>query len=164
MDYSIFVSAHGDRRAGTSKGTFVLPRGVNLYFYTDDAALLKGRAGMDIEDCLTTPSLDEDLVKANVKTLHQSLECVPNYIATGSHSNDRAFQMKTGVYYVGSPKGNPPALRLRNHQQVRLSDIIYSFHKVNSSFPTDVFWLCCRAAPQNSNRTFDVSSDNFSLV
>ena len=135
-----------------------------MYFYTDDAVLLKGNMGMAVEDRLTTPALDVDLVRAHVKNTHQPFEIIPNYTAYGSHGGDPAFQFQTGTYYVGSAKNAAPALALNDGQQMKLGDIISAFTMANNTAPAEVFWLCCRAVPQNSNNTVEVSVDAFGLI
>jgi len=91
----------------------VVPLYVNLYFYTDDAVLLKGNMGMAVEDRLTTRSLNTDLAKAKVKTVHPAFAIVPNYTEYGSHAGDTAFQFQTGVCCVGTAKGSPGGTRVK---------------------------------------------------
>ncbi|MGF1721394.1 hypothetical protein L4D20_15245 [Vibrio kyushuensis] len=163
MAYDIFISAHGGRGDGTSKGTYVVPAGVRIHVFTGDDVLLKGAAGMNMEDMLTLPGYDLGKVKASVSKVYEEYETVPNYTATGSYSGDPAFQFDTGVYYVGSQKHGAPALPMGNGQNIRLGDIISLFRK---TFPglVDVYWLCCRAAPQNSNNNTYESVDSFGIV
>lgn len=60
-------------------------------------------------------------------------------------------------------KNSAPALALNDGEQMRLGDIIGAFRKDYAGM-TDVFWLCCRAAPQNANLTHDVSVDFFGIA
>jgi len=163
MAYSIFITAHGGRGSGTSKGTYVVPPGVSIYAFTDDSVLLKGGAGMAIEDRLTTPGLNVNMVRNSASKVYEAFDIVPNYTAFGSHGGDPAFQFDTGAYYVGAAKNSAPALALNDGEQMRLGDIIGAFRK-NFTGMTDVYWLCCRAAPQNSNSTHDVSVDFFGIT
>jgi hypothetical protein len=163
MAYSIFITAHGGRGSGTSKGTYVVPPGVSIYAFTDDSVLLKGGAGMAIEDRLTTPGLNVSTVRNSASKVYGAFDIIPNYTAYGSHGGDPAFQFDTGAYYVGTAKNSAPALALNDGEQMRLGDIIGAFRK---KFPgmTDVYWLCCRAAPQNANSTHCVSVDAFGIT
>lgn len=161
MPYGIFVTAHGGRGTGTAKGTYCVPPGANLKFFTDDAVLLKGNIGMAIEDRLTRPALDLDVVRGAVQKTSDPFETIPNYTAFGSHNGDPAFQFQTGVYYIGSQKNDPPAMALNHGQQIRLSEIIAAFKKANGSVPAEVYWLCCRAVPQNSNNAEEVDATFF---
>ena len=163
MAYSIFITAHGGRDAGTSKGTYLVPPGVNVHCFTGDAVLLKGNIGMAIEDRLTAPALNIDVVNNSVTKTYTAFELMPNYTAFGSNHADPAFLFDTGVYYVGSQKNDPPSLAIGDGVQIQLGDVIAQYRR---NFPdlTDVYWLCCRAAPQNSNNPVDVDDGAYGLI
>jgi len=163
MAYSIFITAHGGRGQGTSSGTYLVPPGVNVHCYTDDAVLLKGGMGMAIEDRLMMPALDIATVQACVTKSYAPYDMMPNYTAFGAPSSDAAFQMATGSYYVGQTKGEAPSWAIGAGQKMRLSDIIAGYRKLASGL-TDVYWLCCRAAPQNANNSEDVDLDAFGMI
>lgn len=163
MAYSIFISAHGDRTAGTPNGTYLVPPGVNIYFYTGDEVLLKGNAGMAFEDSLTGQSLDIGSVKRSATKVYTPFETVPNYTAYGAEDDDPAFQFDTGAYFVGSEKGAPPSLRLSGDQEIQMGELIGKY-RMKFQGLKDVFWLCCRGAPQNCNNRIDVDEGQWGII
>lgn len=163
MAYSIFITAHGGRDGGTAKGTYVVPPGVNIHVFTDDAVLLKGGIGMAIEDRLTRPALDVAIVNNSATKVYNPFDLIPDYTAYGTHAGDPAFQFATGVYVVGTVKGAAPALPLADGSRAQLGDIIRAFRKAAPGL-TDVYWLCCRAVPQNSNNTEEIDDGQYGLI
>jgi len=162
MGYGIFITAHGGRGQGTSQGTYVVPPGVHIQCYTDDAVLLKGSIGMKIEDRLMMPSLNIASVRKHVSKTYKPFDIMPNYTAFGAPDTDGAFQMETGAYFIGQKKGKSPILPIGEGEKMKLGDIIGKFRKAKEGL-VEVYWLCCRAAPQNANNTSDVSVDAFGI-
>lgn len=163
MPYSIFITAHGDRGAGTELGANLVPPGVTIHCVTGDAVLLKGDVGMAIEDRLTLPALDVPTVQAAATKTYTAFDMIPNYTAYGAGAADPAFQFATGVSCVGTQKNDPPALALNDGASLRIADVIGRFRKLYAGL-TDVYWLCCRAAPKNANNTIDVDDGAFGLI
>lgn len=161
--YSIYISAHAHREAGTKTGTYVIPPGVNLYVYTADNTLLRGDHAAVIQKWLTAGSLDIEKAKSKASRVYKQFELIPNYIASGALPADLAFKKKTGIYYVGSDRDSPPAYHLRYKDSYTLSDIIGNFRAVDRRL-CDVFWLCCRGAPQNSNNNDIRAKGLFTLL
>ncbi|MEJ6710292.1 MAG: hypothetical protein QNK92_16110 [Amylibacter sp.] len=118
---------------------------------------------MAIEDRLTAPGLDVDMVKNSATKTYNAFEMMPNYTAFGSSAADPAFQFATGVYYVGSQKNAAPSLAIRDGAKMQMGEVIAKFRKLYPGM-TDVYWLCCRAAPQNSNNAVEVDDGAYGLV
>lgn len=161
--YSICISAHGHRKAGTKTGTYVIPPGVNLYVYTADNTLLRGDHADTLQKLLTAGSLDIKKAKSLASRVYKQFELIPNYIACGALPGDLAFAKKPGIYYVGCDKDSPPAYQIRYKDSFPLSEIIGNFRKEDKRL-RDVFWLCCRAAPQNSNNNDIMAKGLFTLL
>lgn len=96
---SYAVLTHGDRAAGTSTGTYVLPPNVTVYFFTADTLLLNSAGGEIIEDNLLTAHPNELGVRAVAAEVKKGWDTIPNYTATGDAAG--VFRYATGVYRVG---------------------------------------------------------------
>ena len=137
-----FVSAHGARGTGTSTGTFVVPKGLEIHFYCADATVLPNSLAIPLYNDLTRPIGYGRICDTFVKRIAKQLEQVPNYIAYGAEhlgvNADPVFKgYPTGVYEVGK---NIPKLAIPAGAQMKLSEIIYA-KKPNL---TGCFhWLCC---------------------
>jgi len=162
MGYAIFITAHGGRDAGTSHGTYLVPPGVKIYFYVKDGELMRGDTGSKVEDTLTKPKLNINMATKAAKYVYKPYDIIPNYIAYGSDISDPAFQFATGIYLVGSSKGQPPHIEIEDGGKEYLSDIV-AYYRENHPGLVRVYWMCCRATPQNSNATVDVSTGTFAM-
>jgi hypothetical protein len=123
---------------------------MNIYVYVEDAVGLRADVGMALEDKLTMPSLDIPGAQAKATTVYKPYDIMPNYTLFGADHTDPAFQFATGVYYVGASKGDAPAWPVGDGQKEKIGDIVSAFRKAHAGL-TDVFWLCCRSAPDNAN-------------
>jgi hypothetical protein len=172
---SVAVSCHGGRGSGTSSGTYVIPKGVTIYFFTDDAINLNGGAGWTdssgqrqasgatwLEDLLLTTHPDEETVKRFATEVKREYETIPNYHASGATDTDPAFTYPTGLYWVGSDPAGGPFYRVAHNQSHPISWIIGG-GSVGGVTSTTFYWLCCRYAPRNSNNTVSVNVGTFGL-
>lgn len=146
---SYVVISHGGRDEGTKTGTYVVPKGVKVYFFTEDEELLNAGADL-IEDALLTDSPDEQGVQAVAAETYSQYETLPNYTATGA-STGGAFRHEPGVYLVGKTPDSGPVIPLPHGVRKRLSDIIGG-QGSGGVLGNNIYWLACRAAPFNANR------------
>lgn len=172
---SLVVSCHGGRGAGTSTGTYVVPKGVEIYFYTDDTVNLDGGASWIedgeavadgatyLEGLLLTTDPDEDTAKDLKFEVKRGFDTVPNYEASGARAGDPAFTYPTGLYWVGSDPGRGPAMPIHHGNRYRLSEIL-SLRGVGGIVAPTIYWLCCRYSPRNSNNTKSVNLGEFGLM
>ncbi len=162
---SLVVSCHGGRGAGTSKGTYVVPKGVKIYFFTDDTVILsEGQSWTDdagdrqssgatwLEDLLLTTAPDELTVQKYATEVKKQFETIPNYVASGAADDDPNFTYPTGLYWVGADPNNGPCFRVPHGREYRLSQIIGGAGS-GGVISTTIYWLCCRYSPRNSNNT-----------
>lgn len=145
----VVVTGHGGRGAGTSKGSYVVPKGVTIYFFTKDHTVLYEGASDILMDnlCVNHPrAVAVRNAAVDVKTEYES---VPNYVCYGT--ND--FRDASGVYRVGTNRTAGPMVAIPNGTEKRLSDIVGGSGK--GIVGSRIYWLCCRAAPDNSNNIDD---------
>lgn len=138
-----FVSAHGGRGAGTSTGTFVVPRDLEIHFYCADGTVLQNSLAIPLYRDLTRPIGYGRICSSFVKRIARPFETVPNYIAFGAeHQGPNADPVflgyPTGVFRAG---GNQPSLPIPAGRQMRLSEIVYSR---KPHLTGRLHWLCCR--------------------
>ncbi len=138
-----FVSAHGGRDAGTSDGTFVVPKGLEIHFYCADGQLLSNSLAIPLYRDLTRSTGFGRVCSSFVKKVARPFQTVPNYTAFGAaHSGpgaDPVFQgFPTGVYRAGK---QTPCMAIPDGNQMRLSDIVYARRPHLSGV---LHWLCCR--------------------
>lgn len=143
------VISHGGRDVGTKLGTYVVPKGVNIFFFTEDEQLLNAGADL-IEDALLTPNPDELGVQSVAAEKFSEYETLPNYTATGA-STGGAFRHPPGVYLVGQSSDAGPVIPMPRGVKKRLSDIIGGA-STGGVLGNNIYWLACRAAPINANR------------
>lgn len=145
-----FVSAHGGRNAGTSTGTFVVPKGLEIHLYVADGGLLENSIAIPLYRDLTRPIGHGRVCPTFVKRIAPALDTVPNYIAFGAeHQGINADPVflgyPTGIYQVGK---QTPSLPIPDGQQMKLSEIVYS---KKPHLTGSLHWLCCREN-MNPNR------------
>lgn len=172
---SLVITAHGGRGAGTSTGTYVVPKGVKIYFFTDDTLIMseggqwtdasgqvRKHGAMYLESLLMTTHPDELTVQGLATEVKKEYDTVPNYVASGAPASDPNFTHPTGCYWVGSDPAGGPAIAIPDGIEYRLSQLIGggSGGGVNSN---TIYWLCCRYSPRNSNSNAitGVSGDTF---
>ena len=138
-----FVSAHGSRKAGTAQGTFVIPKGLEIHFYTADGTALDNSLAIPLYADLIRSVGAGRIAGSFVKQVKKAYQVVPNYIAHGAaHTGPNADPVfrgyPTGVYTVGRPR---PNLAIPAGTTKLLSDIVYARkpHLVGV-----LHWLCCR--------------------
>ena len=149
----IVIAGHGDRGIGTPAGTYVVPKGVTIYFFTSDSQVLYDSAA---------ELLTKNLCRNHPKTIaiqklavqkgevKREFETVPNYTCYGTDD----FNDPTGVYIVGQPMSAGPAIPIPDGQEKRLSDIIGGCSN-GGVIGSNIYWMCCRASPDNSNNIDD---------
>jgi hypothetical protein len=150
----VVVTGDGGRGAGTSTGTYVVPKHVIIYFFTMDGQLLNEDGSDVILDSLCTNSPNEAGVQRLATERKRQYSTVPNYICSGSNK----FRDPTGVYAVGLPVSHGPILAIPYGMEKRLSDIIGG-GSGGGAIGTRVYWLCCRAKPPVANKTsFEIAT------
>lgn len=151
----------------------VVPPNVNLYFFTQDTIDMDGgqewrsrsgrrmaSGGALIEALLLRNNPDEDRVK-RMNTEHiKPFQSIPNYQIVGEVHPHPAFKNPTGLYQVGQRPGQGCLGRIQSGESGYLSDVLFSLPK---DVDFDVYWLCCRHAPTNSNNTSAFKKGNFGL-
>jgi len=145
---NVVITGHGGRKSGTSKGSYVIPPGVTVYFFTKDKQLLNSDGSDLIMDNLCCDHPREQAVRNIAVEVKTAYETIPNYIAYGT--ND--FRDPTGAYEVGQPVSNGPFSPITNGTQKYLSDIIGG-QSSNGVIGSHIYWLCCRDAPITTNST-----------
>lgn len=166
---SMVITAHGGRGAGTSTGTYVVPKGVTIYFFTDDALIMSEggqnpdgsmHGAMFLENLLMTTHPDELSAQGFATEVKRAFDTVPNYTASGAAATDPNFTHPTGCYWVGNDPANGPCIPMQEGVEYRLSQLIGGGGAPNSPV---FYWLCCRYSPRNSNnmRVVGSSSDTF---
>lgn len=142
---SYAVLTHGDRAAGTSTGTYVLPPNVTVYFFTADTLLLNSAGGEIIEDNLLTAHPNELGVRAVAAEVKKGWDTIPNYTATGDAAG--VFRYVTGVYRVGQDPAAGLIIPIPAGTSRRISEIIGG--QSRGALGLHIYWLACRAAPIN---------------
>lgn len=145
----VVVTGHGGRGVGTSVGSYVVPRGVTIYFFTPDQSVLYAGASDILMDNLCVNHPRAVAVRNAAVDVKTEYETVPNYVCYGT--ND--FRDASGVYRVGAARTVGPMVAIPNGTKRRLSEIIGG--SGNGIIGSRIYWLCCRAAPDNSNNIDD---------
>ncbi len=140
---SYAILTHGGRGEGTSKGTYVIPPNVTIYFFQPDTQLLNSGGGEIIEDNLLTLAPNELGVRAIAHETKTQWETIPNYEATGDANG--VFRYPTGVYRVGQDPAAGPVIPIPAGTSRRISDIIGG--QSGGVLGLHIYWLACRAAP-----------------
>jgi len=138
-----FISAHGGRGAGTSTGTLIVPKDLEIHFYCADGQLLSNSIAVPLYQDLTRPTGHGRVCSTYVKRIARPYENVPDYIAFGAQHQgpnaDPVFRgYPTGVYQVGK---QTPSLPIPAGQTMKLSEIIYS---KKPRLTGRLHWLCCQ--------------------
>lgn len=142
----VAITGHGGRQVGTSFGSYLVPPGVTIYFFTKDAQLLNTEGSDHIMDKLCTAAPDMEAVKALAVETIGPFSTVPDYVCYGSSD----FRDPTGVYRVGQAASSGLWMAIAPGTQKRLSDIIGGGSS-GGVIASEVFWLCCRDAPHSTN-------------
>jgi hypothetical protein len=151
---NILVTAHGGRMSGTSLGTYVVPKGVTIYFFVKDGQLMNSDASDVIMDNLCTANPNEAAVQALAVDVKRQYENVPDYIASGTDD----FRDPTGIYTVGQSIATGLYAPIQNGSQFRLSEIIGG-QSSGGVIGSVIYWLACRAKPQSwNNWSVDVAT------
>jgi hypothetical protein len=143
---NVVILGHGGRGAGTATGTYVVPPNVTVYFFEDDTHLLNTDGILEILPFLLTRHPNELVAQAAAAEVKRAFESVPNYVVEGNLD----LPYDSGVYVVGQPPEAGPALTVHPGTQKHLSDLIGG-QSQGGAIGNSVYWLCCRAAPTNSN-------------
>ena len=144
---------HGGRGEGTAQGTYVVPPNCTIRFFEKDGQLLNMAGAGVLLDWLLR---DNPLVaQANAEVVQSfgQYETVPDYEITGDANAAAACQVPaTGIYIVGRPKANGPAITLATGLTRRLSALVGS--KAKSALGMNIYWMCCRNVKSqiNSNK------------
>lgn len=147
----VVVTGHGGRGGGTAAGSYLVPKGVAIYFFTGDHSVMYSGASDTIMDMLcTTKHYHPNKVRAAAVQKVEGGQTCPNYTCFGT--ND--FRDKSGVYQVGLSRSKGPMLAIPDGKTKRLSEIIGGASS-GGVIGRYVYWLCCRAAPDNSNNIND---------
>lgn len=143
---SYVIICHGGRGTGTSAGTYVIPKGVKIHFFTEDGVNMNSAGGkLLISALLDKHPAELDVQKAAVETKGQ-YETIPNYNAAPGGAE---FPVPTGVYRVGQgPKAGGPVVPIT--KRTRLSDIIGG-GSGGGVLGNDIYWLACRAVKLGAN-------------
>lgn len=139
------IYAHGGRDAGTATGTYIVPKGVTIYFFEKDEQYLYNNAAKVIMNTLLTGHPDEAAVQAIAKETKTAYQSVPNYQASGDPNI-----AGMGVYLVGLEPAVGQLVAIPAGTKKRMSDIIGGSGRGGVLGDT-IYWLACRAAPTNSN-------------
>jgi hypothetical protein len=146
---SYVIICHGGRGEGTSSGTYVVPKGVTIYFFTADGVNMNGQGGSVLVNALLDPHPAELDVQALAEEVKKEYETVPNYQAAPGGPE---FPVPTGVYLVGQgPAAGGPVIAIDS--VTRLGDIIGGGSS-GGSLGNNIYWLACRAKPITAN-SFD---------
>lgn len=148
----IVVTGHGGREVGAFKGTYVVPKGVTIYFFTNDNTVLYAGASDKLMDNLCRNHPNPLRVQGAAVEIKREFEIIPNYICYGTDD----FRDPSGAYEVGRRRNLGPTLPIPNNTQKYLSDIIGGAGG-RGVIGSNIYWLCCRAAPDNSNNIDDNS-------
>jgi len=146
---SVVITGHGGRGIGTSRGSYLVPKGVTIYFFVNDEQVLYAGASDKIMSFLCTKHPSEIDVRKIATDVRSEYQTCPNYICYGT--ND--FKDPSGVYLVGKSAKGGPVLSIPDGTEKRLSEIIGG--SGGGVIASSVYWLCCRAAPDNSNNIDD---------
>lgn len=154
-DYVIF--GHGNRNAGTERGTFVVPKNCSIHFFERDGQLLNMAGARTLLGWLLSDHPFLQYVKDNeVVESFAAYETVPNYLFTGdAKAAEICGVPATGVYRIGQPASNGPVIPMATGRRFRISDFI---GKRDNAFGNNFYWICCRAAQTNSNNTDRVTA------
>ncbi|MBR0679935.1 hypothetical protein GXW74_05510 [Roseomonas eburnea] len=142
----VVVTGHGGRGPGTSFGTYLVPPGVTIYFFTRDGQLLNSEASDPLMDLLCRQAPDEATVRAAATEVKTAYSTIPNYVCFGT--ND--FRDPSGVYLVGEDSGAGLVIPVPDGSEKRLSDIIGGGSS-GGAIADEVYWLCCRDKPGITN-------------
>jgi hypothetical protein len=145
----VVITGHGGREGGSSTGTYVVPKGVTIYFFTPDHSVMYAGASDKMMDYLCAKHTYRRRVQAAAVQVKKEFDILPNYICYGT--ND--FRDPSGVYLVGKNRSEGPILSIPDKTQKTLSEIIGGAGK--GVIGSNIYWLCCRAAPDNSNNLDD---------
>jgi hypothetical protein len=154
----VVITGHGGRTGGSSTGSYVIPKGVTIYFFTGDHTVMYAGASDKIMDMLCAKHTYRRKVQAAAVQVKKELETIPNYICY--ETND--FRDASGVYLVGRNRSHGPIMSIPDKTEKRLSEIIGGSGK--GVIGSNIYWLCCRAAPDNSNNiddNMDVATGTF---
>ena len=145
----VVITGHGGREGGSSTGTYVVPKGVTIYFFTKDHTVMYSGASDKIMDYLCAKHTYRRRVQAAAVEIKKEYDVIPNYICYGT--ND--FRDPSGVYEVGRSRSKGPIRSIPNNTQKTLSEIVGG--SKTGLIGSNIYWLCCRAAPDNSNNIDD---------
>jgi len=142
--------AHGIRSGGTSGGTFVVPKGLDIHFYTQDEEVLWSDDAFLVIEALTKGQYVFPYHRWFLTESAAPYSQVPNYIAQGSQTipklpkYDSTFRGNpTGLYML--PQWRPIHF-LGHGTKITLEEVIYGIeHQGAEKHMTgELHWLCCR--------------------
>jgi hypothetical protein len=120
-------------------GTFVVPVGTTIYFFSPPDSLLESRYSDFFMGQLCT-DLISPTAEAYVRALSIEVapegELVPNHVATGSAF---AVDAPSGIYRVGQPASNGPVIRLLDGVSRTLKDLVSGISD-GGSIGAHVYW------------------------
>ena len=134
---NVAIYCHGGRKVGTSMGTYMVPPGVTLYFFTEDTEAMKTNWATYFLERLCRQAPEEEMVKRYAFEIKRAWETVPNY----QLKPDAQFRHPTGVYVVGQNVGAGPAVPING--PTWLSDIIGGAGR-GGPIGSEIYFLACR--------------------
>lgn len=147
---AVVITGHGGRETGSYVGSYLVPKGVTIYFFTPDNTVMYSGASDRLMDRLCRNHPTPDRVEKYASEVKREFTTVPNYICYGT--ND--FRDPSGVYLVGRRRNLGPIVPIPNNTQRFLSDIIGGASS-GGVIGNKIYWLCCRAGIDNSNNIDD---------
>lgn len=145
---NLVLYAHGGRGAGTATGTYVIPRGVTVYFFEKDKEFLYDSAAKIIMNTLLSAHPNELAVQGISKESKGQFESIPNYEASGDPNI-----AGMGVYLVGTPMATGQLYAIPYGTTKRISEIIGGSGSGGVAGNV-IYWLACRDAKGANSNNF----------
>ncbi len=143
----VAVYGHGGREKGSSSaGTYIVPKGVTIYFFVADGELFVGTPADDLFNVLADPHPKDEAVRYFATDVKKAYDKIPNYKCVSGPN----LSYPAGVYQVGMKPDKGLLVKIPAAPAKRLSDIIGGMSG-KGTIGSRIYWLCCREVETGAN-------------
>ena len=139
-----FIAGQGS--LDLTNGSFVVPVGTTIYFFSPSDALLEAHYSQFFMDQLCAKLISpmaESYVRAFSIEVAPEGETVPNYAVLGGRG---VFREPAGVYLIGKSASHGPVIRVLDGVRRTLKDLISGIGD-GGAIGTHIYWGVCRKDP-----------------
>src|SRR5262245_33980298 len=141
----VAIYSHGRRSIGTSRGSYLIPPGVTIYFFVKDEVAFRTIWATYLLRQLCQANPDVNAVRQLAVEVKREYETIPNYEVyadANGYGPDCSFKYQAGAYLVGlTCETNQPLVTIAN--PIRISELIGG-QSSGGALGNNIYYLACR--------------------